>query len=77
MEHNSSANEQEVGMEKAGKQAKAVSASSAAFAELHGDVSYLETKHQSSDSQGTASMPFSKAMLTYWKWMLANLLTRG
>lgn len=43
-------------MERAGT--KAVSASSAALAELHGDVSYLETEHQKNDSQGTASMPF-------------------
>lgn len=50
-------------MERTGRQTKVVSASSAALAELHGDVSYLETEHQNSDSQGTASMPFSKSLL--------------
>lgn len=47
-----------------GDRLKLLSDSSAALAELYGDVSYLETEHQSSDSQGTASMPFSKALLT-------------
>lgn len=38
-------------MERAGRQTKAKPASSAALAELLGDVSYLDTEHQSSDSQ--------------------------
>lgn len=57
-------------MERAGT--KSVSASSAALAEFNGGVSYLETEHQKNYSQGTASMPFSKALLTYWKQMLAK-----
>lgn len=57
-------------MERAGT--KVASPSSGALAELHGDVSYLETEHQKNDSQGAASMPLSKALLTSWKWMLAK-----
>ena len=51
---------------------KAASVSSAALAELHGDVSYLEPECQNNHTQGTASMPLFKALLTCLKWMLAK-----
>lgn len=51
---------------------KAVSVSSAAFAESHGDVSYLELEQQNNHIQGMARMPLSKALLTSLKWMLAK-----
>lgn len=48
-------------MERAGT--KAVSANSAALAELHGDISYLETEHQKNYSQGKYAFFQSPAQL--------------
>lgn len=41
---------------------------------LLGHISYLEPERQHTHDQGTASMPYSTALLTYLKWMAAKPL---